>query len=368
MKVYALMNEMLYEDFLENIIQLKQFYGFFIKHHKVFLYTFKQTLKKNGYNNSYFQIEKEVNNLYQSIFIEGQFKKTTLIPELTASQLGKSAFRKALANSCLVLLNHFIKLLYDKEQNLHYIKLLTDTMDGLFYFLDKPGEINDLITDPQTEIIAKIEIMRQNRENLILFNTFKGVPIQNDAKIIHTTPASIVLKTEPIQEIAALHQKSVFIIQNRSFPYAIHANIEQTVIKNNNLLVLSNLTFLKHTIQQRQSLRVTPMSTILATLHFDTKVIKTKLFDISIGGLSLIYDHALPLQEAKVLKITLSLPLPQRLDPIEISVKLIYSAKFETYYKFQFISILDKQEEKIISQYISTRQLQIIKELKEKAI
>ncbi len=215
---------------------------------------------------------------------------------------------------------------------------------------------------PDDMAITFLEKMRRKSQKIRVLNTYRGIPVEFSAKIIHTSASKVLIKAHVLQDIAAAYQNGIYILLEKEFGHDLFAKATPRVLRGHDLLELSHFDQLGSGIHKRQTVRVYPevKTTVLINNYSVT------LFDISLGGVSIVSPRDFKLELYEV--VTVKIPDILFDSVLYIDAELIHVSKFEKGYKYHFKLDLTPSQESDIGKYIFNRQKEIIAELKEKLI
>lgn len=309
--------------------------------------------------------------LYNTLFIN---RPTTLGPVLTKldnTLKTPVTISEFLATLFFMFMHHYSKTFFGKPKSWKKFIRTGKALDALINFTAKVNHHrkptpSTLSTDDIA--ISALEEIRRNNGSIMVLNTYRSVPIQYKAKVVHTSAESVLIKTHSLQEIAAAYQGGIYLLKNDQFDFDLHASVKRRLVKGHELLELSRFDQLSTSFHKRQSVRVHPLQTFNLELNYHNKSFIVTLFDISIGGLSVISNRELPIASSESVVIKLPAALLETEKEIELESSFIHRSVFENGNKYHFQFTLESVEENIISKMIVKRQNLIIKDLKEQMI
>jgi hypothetical protein len=135
-----------------------------------------------------------------------------------------------------------------------------------------------------TKILRKIF---KKSSKITLHNLFKGIPINENTKVLAFNDGIIKLKVNP-KKINFYSKEKFTYIEHDLIPDIIKASILKTDTKES-YLVLGELEFLKSSPVERSDIRVEPNGKILANLNLDSK-------KLAQGYITTISENSLSLQ------------------------------------------------------------------------
>ncbi len=338
---------------------------------------FQIDLHQKSINKAFLQVAKKMllsdeleskilsNTLYKALFFDEEHNLRTLLSQIHHHLKEPYTLENFLSNYFYIILNHYVKSFYGHRLGWKRISRFSSAIEN---FIDWSQTIDYRIEDesnllsPEEQAIANLEIIREKKVKITVLNTYRGVPIQYKASVVHTTQNSVFLKTHPIQEAAAKEQGAIYILGNAPLEYDLFAQTKPVRYKGHILLELKEFNILKNSLFQRQSIRVQPKLQVQLQLQYDKLNYKVQLFDISLGGLAIITTQRLAIEKYASLKIK----IPDTLFGKEASFNatLIQSSRFEESEKYHFNLNLTTSQETLLSRYITKQQNEIIQDLK----
>jgi len=325
---------------------------------------FAQVAKK-FLNTDEIDVKTLSDSLYKALFFEEEHNLRTLLSEIHHHLKDPYTLENFLSNYFYIILNHYVKSFYTHRLGWKRIANFSSAIENFIDWSQTidyriENEIN--LLSPEEQAISNLELIREKKVKITVLNTYRGVPIQYKASIVHTSSNSVYIKTHPIQEAAAKDQGAIYILGIAPLEYDLFAQIKAVKYKGYILLELKEFNILKNSLFQRQSVRVQPKLNTQLQLNCDKLSYKVQLFDISLGGLAIITTKKIAIANYASLKIK----IPNTLFGKEttFNATLIQSSHFENSEKYHFNLNLTTSQETLLSRYITKRQNEIIHELK----
>lgn len=265
-----------------------------------------------------------------------------------------------------IVLSHYVKSFYGSSGEWGKIISFTNSVERFIaYVIDKSAHDEALFIFEDT-LIHALEALRQQNEPIMVLNTYYGVPIQYKAKIVHTDTQSVIIKTHPIQETAAILQNGIYLLKNGQFVNDVYAAVTTRMVNGERLLELNRFDQLETSLFHRQSIRVQPSQPFGIVVTSEGKHLKLELFDISLGGLAAIGKELNPLE----IDSNVILHFPQEVmgHTNAIGGKFIFKSSYESGYKYHFKMNLTPQQEDELGKYIAKREHEIIKMLRDEIV
>ena len=222
------------------------------------------------------------------------------------------------------------------------------------------------IKDGKQDLEAILHILREMRagrlkNDLKLLNYYHEVPISYAAKIETIDADCIEVTAHQAQAVVLGLQKQV-LLTSALFPQGlgVHCFVEYVNVKNC-FAVLGRFAYASIRAERRGAVRVSINGFLSATYTAETQSVAGRADDISVSGVAIYNQQAVPagipasgVLELLIQETTLRLP-----------ATLIKSAENDEGFVHTFRFEPDKNADKIISQYIYSRQVEIVRQLKE---
>jgi hypothetical protein len=259
--------------------------------------------------------------------------------------------------------------------DLHKNDTLESVQDRLELFLDRARERKNfkLSEDDKPEnFVANqkrlLDICRgfkNGNETIKLSNLYKGIVLRHNVPIKNVYSFAQGIDVE----LTASHAVVVDIdqeayLEHPSFKKILKADLVTIHWSNEkNLIVrLNNFHMLEEAPIQRKTLRVEPKNEIPIGVIYGDKRLSGKLLNISIESCAIKLVDDIPEEVDKTLEYRLDVELPTSSFISEVLLEFANPKRKRLVFKF----IYKKEVEEKILKYISTRELEIIRELKVK--
>ncbi len=143
----------------------------------------------------------------------------------------------------------------------------------------------------QDELIRVFRKITQNNQYIRLLNIYKGLPINNEATITKIESAYIEVETDRYQTVCLFLDRETFI-QSHQFPFTIKARVYK-VDPERKRAILYGFESVQSGIGDRSQVRVEPDEPIAAILQVKDAMatIQGELADISQNGIGLFIDR-----------------------------------------------------------------------------
>ena len=310
---------------------------------------------------------------YESLFLHDSLLWQKSIDKF-AKIHSKEKTQKFLSNLFYLFINNIIKFFYTKE-------FPGEMMQNCYESMNKPIEYLKNSSKPKTndekeeetkkekeEFVSKNALFLKLKQHLKkdntikIYNTYKGIPIEKECKVVDITDDAIYLKLHPIQELAAIKQNMIFIKKTNFLRKDIQASFKIVAQKGENIFKISKFQISPKNLLNRRYIRIKPLEPLYAKIHTHPKEEILRVNDLSLGGISL--EKRSQILFSLPHEVEISLPL-NGLKTLRFSANLVKVTKKEEGFIYHFKITLNKQNEIILSEYISKVQLHIIKELRE---
>lgn len=239
-------------------------------------------------------------------------------------------------------------------------------MDFSYYY--RNNEQKSLHEDLSAIIAGFKEIIDQNLSvKCKLINYYKGLPLSYAATPVELHQGTLELDVNQ-QQAAALESSKYAFLKCDHFNSAILAEVQRVNVPKM-MASVRNFSYVEILAERRTALRLELLPRSDAEIVIGTETITGKLRDVSLGGFSII--PATPCNLEPGMAVTLKLVLPNLLqgrdDRFQTHAYHVETITREEYDVCRFSFQADQQIENLISRFIFQRQVEIIKELKERS-
>ncbi|EDM24504.1 PilZ domain-containing protein [Caminibacter mediatlanticus TB-2] len=352
--------------FLENnfLDLLEEYKDFFEKYELNFVVNTLEIIKKK---NSKFNITIEhkdfFKNLYKSFFIDKTFENfilqnTNILNEIRESHIN---LIEILDKAFLIMANAFIKNLIKEKYSIIKLKKLTSLFD--FYLEYMNYHINEPI-EFILNLPKEIKEYYLSNTKLYLLSVYKGVPISHSTHIftINEDRKTIEVTANYYQIVAAKFNKNIYLLEpknNKTFKATI-----SEIYPKRKILELVNIEKVKRAYPKRNYIRVEPKYDIEVKILKNKKLEIGKMYDLSLKGISVLFNKKLDFEIGDILKIKFNLEIEYEDYSFTFDAELKSITKLnENNYRYHFYFEPNIQEEKILEKYIIKREKEIITEL-----
>ncbi|MDD2501675.1 MAG: PilZ domain-containing protein [Geobacter sp.] len=222
------------------------------------------------------------------------------------------------------------------------------------------------IQDGKQDLEAILHILREIKagrlkNDLKLLNYYHEVPISYAAKIETIDTDCMEVTAHQAQAVVLGLQKQV-LLTSTLFPQGlgVHCFVEYVNVKNS-FAVLGRFAYASIRAERRGAVRVSVDGFLSATYTAETQSLSGRADDISVSGVAIYNQQPSPtgISDSGILQLSVQgteLQLPATLiKSLENDDGFVHTFRFEP----------DKNADKVISQYIYCRQVEIIRQLKE---
>ena len=261
----------------------------------------------------------------------------------------------ALLQSIDINIKHFLFKPYDIDKLISsFLKIITD----------------DKIQDIDSKCLYNLELIKKEELNVEFINSFKGIPIQSNGKILDIKNNEIVIKV-PDSQIITINQNKQTILRLNDNKY-IHTHL-LFINKREHLVTLINPKYITFHTRDINNKRVVANKRFKATLHYKHKVIDVRAIDMTYTSLSIyINDKNLAFNIGNNIDLTLGFE-------IDGASSFIKEKKFTKIFATGSISRIDtlnsgkrviiklvvkKAGERTFRNYLQQREMETIQEFK----
>ncbi len=273
------------------------------------------------------------------------------------------------------------KIIDHQEQNRHLIMKLRElphkkdstivslddvTELNLLGLFDKNASNNDKVLQDKKTVLKFMKIVSENNAELKLHNFYRGLTITNPTVIVHMDEEQVVVKTSYSQlKIVKLVKNTV--ISSEVFPSAVLCKSVKEIDFDKQMITFSDMQFIQRSGNDRQNIRLEPEGHETVTLFVDGNKFygEIRIVDISIVSLKLELN-ALPPHFEIGMEVNISMVLPTTKAPLSINTPATLYRIDELDRSFHIVVLFELNElkHKGVSEYLSNRQMSLIREFK----
>lgn len=341
-------------------------------HHNLDIPTFRELFVKAAWK-TYSTTQSHSDNTIKEVF--GEFcdilfttehhRLESIVTTIRSYFHTDDAFEQFIHNTFYTILNYYIKSFYtNRPDGWGKIAAFASTVEELVGYILNPH--TDPVFNFEDTLIDIIETLRRQEKNLNVLNTYLGVPIQYPARIVHTDEESIIIETHPIQEKVALLQNSIYLLKTFDITTDVFASVVPVCINEKNYLRLYRFEQLQTSLFHRQNIRVRPFDPLNFTIvqHNENPIV-CHAYDLSLGGVALTSLHSY-----EIMSHNLMLDFPTEILGAhnKIKAKMVFKSSYESGYKYHFKIFPTLQQESELGKYVTRREQEIIKSLRDQII
>jgi len=225
------------------------------------------------------------------------------------------------------------------------------------------------IKDGKQDMEAILQVLREIqsgklKNDLKLLNYYNEVPISFPAKIDKIEEDCLECSAHQAQSVVLGLLKQT-LLTSSAFPQGlgVHCFVEYVNVKNC-FAVLGRFAYAAIRADRRGAVRVKVDSVIPASYQAEEQSVAGNTFDISVTGIALRTDQALPAGLPEKGQINLTL----QGEVLDSPASYVKTVETEGDFVHMFQIDPDQHADKAISQYIYSRQVEIIRQLKEQML
>lgn len=220
--------------------------------------------------------------------------------------------------------------------------------------------------DDEASIVELFKVIAAtDREATVsLLNIYKELPISNSATIFDIKGKNLEFKTTPLQ-LAAAHHNGETLIQAPFLNTSIIGKVIY-IDQSHDLIALGHLSYAEVFYDKRNAVRVRLRVPLNVTLDADGTKVPGMMRDVSLGGCGVTTLAGPTLDRASNVTLHIKLFENDTMIEADIPARIVRLGEGPPYdCGITFLHTADT--ERILSMFIYRRQLEIIRELKEKA-
>ena len=215
-------------------------------------------------------------------------------------------------------------------------------------------------------IMKLLEVIYRDNAKIELHNFYKGLHITHDAEIVKVEKDSVVLKTGYMQEKAIQFDPESFIT-SKALPGIIACENVENINFNNHNIKFTNIDIPKSSPVTRKSLSVVPEEAHEVSLFISGNKfnVNTYIENISLEAVKINLE-AIPMNLIIDDEVTIYMALTINKNILVINIKAIMIRKIENEKSISMIFLFkfENQQQRDMSNYMTSRQMAIIREFK----
>lgn len=237
---------------------------------------------------------------------------------------------------------------------------------NLLTLFDKNSADKDKALQDKKTVLKFMKIVSENNAEVKLHNFYRGLTITNPTVIVHMDDEQVVVKTSYSQlKIVKLVKSTT--ISSDVFPSAVLCKSVKEIDFDKQMITFTDMQFIPRSGNDRKYIRLEPEGNEKVTLFVDDKKFsgETRIIDISIVSLKLELS-ALPPHFETGTNVNISMVLPTTHAPLSINTPAtVYRIdEFERCFQVVVLFELNELKHKGMSEYLSNRQMTLIREFK----
>ncbi len=190
---------------------------------------------------------------------------------------------------------------------------------------------------------------------------YKNIPVSYAAEIVYVYSDNIVLKLSKAQIAVAKHNSFIF------FYIASFGNIKATlkiIDLEKDLVKVYKFKLDKFSPLQRQKIRVEAKKNMYIHLVSGGPLYKGVVLDVNEQAIALAIPRRGNLQEGSFVSVSMMLHLQELVEEFHSNATVYRVEKMKDFYKIVVLLQVDTENLQLLNNYIATRQIEIIQELK----
>lgn len=221
--------------------------------------------------------------------------------------------------------------------------------------------------DSGSDYLQHLSRLADWKEKIRLLNTFRGLPIENEAVVIGYQDGYLAVRVHEYQAVCMALENTT-LIQDQDWPEVIRANVMAVDIPKKQA-VLGEFTGAGNEIGQRVELRVHPREPMNAEIYDGDKRIGGKIADLSCNGIGLftfaayIYENLL-FEPNQPVYIDFRLPASNEISRFRGVVTSVVPDLHTQLYRLGLNIDIPQAQAEALNQYIHSRQTETLEELK----
>ncbi len=356
----------------EEIEILRKHKGFFLNYKSTFAKNFRKIYSElNSDAKSNGEIDVIIANLYDSLFpFEGKENGDHDVESRFLSIREKGiVVQPVLQENFFIMTRDFVNSLSPKEDNITCLRSLTNMIEGYMNILDKgyyeeSREIGTKGVIADETIIKGLRLLEKEGKEVKLVNFYKGILIRYNASVISVIDDEAVLQIHKYQRLALEEEKHTFI-NSELFPKTIKANlvaVDATELK----AILTDFVYVDSSPAERVYMRIQPKDPIEVLIYDEKCKITGQIVDFSVASMAVHVTKTSRFKQNSDVSVSVSLPKANQstFGKVKLHGKITMVLKEKGFNKIVIEILPDPYTEPLISQYLSQRQVEILKIMK----
>ena len=262
---------------------------------------------------------------------------------------------------------HFILKAYEIPKKEEYCILSFDDITelNLLGVYDKDAVENESKENEQKSIFNLFKIVKRNQSQVKLYNSYKGLNISNVGVVVGMSENSVIFRTKYLQQ-RAININQYCIIESEIFPKAIFGELKQNDFESEEV-ELENLVLLDKKPSEQINIRVVPEENHKISLFQGQRKLSLPLTiaDISVDGVKVCLEALPPnFSVGEIFRVNIVLENHKKLMIVDLQAKLFLLHEKKRYFEAVFLFEDKIRAKKLLVDYISKRQMALIREFK----
>ena len=266
-------------------------------------------------------------------------------------------------------IHHFILSIQRDLENKSAIFSLNDvtSLDFLPLFDIPKGSTQPAQAKPNA-IYQFLEQLFESGADLQLFNTYKGLPITNKADFNYITEQKVGF-TSSFQQIKAISLEERTLLYSELLPQAMLLNSIDTLNMDKHEVIFELGTFISSSAMMRETIRLIPNDHVITLLQHNSKLpVTASIKDISTKAIRISSeDWMQTLENGDVIQADMVFTVNRQKIIVNCDASIFRMSEKKNSHEIILILALNQQNEKILTQYLLKRQMELIREFKGRA-
>lgn len=227
-------------------------------------------------------------------------------------------------------------------------------------------KLRDEVQAKEQELILKqLEVLASKNETVVLYMFYKGLSVSNVVNIkgvdLANLHLSVVMQTKKLSLLGHVHE--CYIIHD-SFAGTIKAELLRGE-SDQNLAVLRDLKMVPTAPTHRKMLRITPDREMEATILTLEQAVRGVILDLSLGAISVRCGEVKGILLGSDVRISFKLKCEKHDKEMVLEGKVLKLIEEEGGRSFRVVLgiTINKEAEEAVLEYISKRQIELLKEV-----
>lgn len=260
-----------------------------------------------------------------------------------------------------------LKLREIPQKNDYYILSFDDVTElNLMALFDLDAARNDASSQDKMSILSLLRVVKDNSSEVKVHNFYKGLTIVNPAVITKINEESFTLKTVNTQ-IKVIQLSKFMTITSEIFPKDVICRSVRSIDADNQAVTINDMAFAQRSATDRKYTRLEPADDHTCTLYYKNIKFPGETYVMDVSEVSAkIRINALPagIEKGTKIKLFMSLKLKGKLISFNIEGTVYRIDENKRDYNIVLLYELDQKNLHNIRDYLSNRQMELIREFK----